>query len=856
MRIGRLSLKAKLIVMSMAMILIPIVIINLFALYQIQELNSEFVAQAEQGVTEEAGIGLLHLAQTGKERVEQFLAQGRQGLRSVSSSPDLQDYLAARQGKDEVLNEFTRREMSRFLHGVQMSAEAQQRLVATVEKNPELSAGQLNESGEQFLASRLRQTSFGENGYPFVLDSRGNTIVHPRSDVEGKNAIRDLELHQLQSVLENRSADKVRFLSYEYQGREKFVAYSYIPEWDWIVCASAYWADMTRMAASQAKDSFIASLEGIATAARLQTGEGSRAAVNRIRLLDFQGKVMAAHGSKKQKESGDIEADTPWFVQAKETAQGKMVNAGLHINPRTEEVEMVMAAPVYQQDKLQAVAAIDLDWSVVWDMISKLSSRDSGYMTIQDNRGFLVSHPKYTLKDQINVSDEKFGELAEVVRNEILAGKEGLDRYTFGGEEKYQAFTPVKVGDTTYSIIATVPVDAFLHTAQKMQDTAQASFTSILTSISGGALLFALIGLAAAWYFGRRIAAPIQGIIQGLASSSSQVSSASNQLSSSSQSMAEGSNEQASSLEETSSSLEEMSSQTKHTADNASQAEQAMDQGRQEVEGGVEAMRKMSSAIDEIKGSSEETSKIIKTIDDIAFQTNLLALNAAVEAARAGEAGKGFAVVAEEVRNLAQRSAEAAKNTAELIEKSQNSAGQGVNVAQDVSDRLKRIHDNVSKVDTLVKEIAAAGKEQAQGIEQVNTAVAEMDKVVQQNASDSEESASAAQELSSQASELDRMVHELTAIVGGTGKNSLEKQIRTGPEQGTSGKNSRSGRPSAQRVQSRKHGDEKNRNRSRQNTGSGHIQHPESRQAQSREKNQDQSPERVIPLDDDDFKDF
>ncbi|MFO7877418.1 MAG: hypothetical protein R6U55_12630, partial [Desulfovermiculus sp.] len=63
MRIGTMSLKAKLIIMSMAMVLIPIVVINVFALFQFQNFNEQVVAQAEEGVTREAGTGLEHLAE-------------------------------------------------------------------------------------------------------------------------------------------------------------------------------------------------------------------------------------------------------------------------------------------------------------------------------------------------------------------------------------------------------------------------------------------------------------------------------------------------------------------------------------------------------------------------------------------------------------------------------------------------------------------------------------------------------------------------------------------------------------------------------------------------------------------------
>ncbi|MGM0454337.1 MAG: HAMP domain-containing methyl-accepting chemotaxis protein [Thermodesulfobacteriota bacterium] len=360
----------------------------------------------------------------------------------------------------------------------------------------------------------------------------------------------------------------------------------------------------------------------------------------------------------------------------------------------------------------------------------------------------------------------------------------------------------------------------------------QAANQRAKTSMGIVALAALIVGIGLATVITLGITRPLREIIDNLSTGSEEVASASSQVSTASQQLAEGSSEQASTLEQTASSLEEMAAQTRQNADNADQADMAVKETAQVVETGVSAMERMNSSINEIKNSADETSRIIKTIDDIAFQTNLLALNAAVEAARAGEAGKGFAVVAEEVRKLAQRSAEAAQNTARLIEKSQENAVNGVGMADEVAGQLDAIKKHSEKVNTLIAEITAASKEQAEGIEQVNTAASQMDKVVQQNAADSEESASAAEELTAQAGEMEKMVAALEVVVGGRRQNDAQP---------VSGK-----------------AVEKAANRQRQHAGA--QRHPnaassgtaQTRPAGNRRKKQDH----VIPLDEDEFSDF
>ncbi|MBM3317682.1 MAG: methyl-accepting chemotaxis protein [Candidatus Eisenbacteria bacterium] len=290
-------------------------------------------------------------------------------------------------------------------------------------------------------------------------------------------------------------------------------------------------------------------------------------------------------------------------------------------------------------------------------------------------------------------------------------------------------------------------------------------FLRLLTLVALAICVAGVIGLGL--LIERDITRVFRRVAVALAEGAAQVAAASRQVSASSQSLARGSSDQASSIQETSSSLEEISAMTKRNALGATEANGEVEESVRLLASGQEAMERLSQAILEIKRSSHETARIVKTIDEIAFQTNLLALNAAVEAARAGEAGRGFAVVAEEVRHLARRAGDAARETAALIEDSISNSERGVGVAAETATAFESIAATAKMVHHHVAEIAAASREQSQGLEQINGAVGQMDSVTQQNAATAEESASAAQELNAQAEQLRGLVADLMRLIGG-----------------------------------------------------------------------------------------
>lgn len=453
-------------------------------------------------------------------------------------------------------------------------------------------------------------------------------------------------------------------------------------------------------------------------------------------------------------------SDRDYFREAK---AGKANVGSVVISKVSKAPILTFGAPIYSRSKqLIGVAGTAVNISFLTEKVSNTKLGKTGFGCAVNKNGVIIAHPNNEMILKLDITKEAG---MEALSSRMIKGETDADTYTLKGKKRVAGFAPVPLAGWSVCV------------AQDYSEFMAPVYHLIGVIVVVGLILLALT-IAGVFVFARGIALPIGRIAGDLDDASEQVAAASSQVASASQQLAEGASEQASALEETSSSLEEMSSMTRQNADNAAQAKGLMGEARKIVEKVDEQMKNMVTAIQDVSRSSEETGKIIKTIDEIAFQTNLLALNAAVEAARAGEAGAGFAVVADEVRNLAMRAAEAAKNTSSLIENTIVTVKNSCDLTQQTQDAFKENMAITGKVGQLVDEIAAASNEQAQGIGQIGKAVAEMDKVVQQTAANAEESASASEEMNAQAVQMKGYVDSLVTIIDGAGQTGVGRSSR------------------------------------------------------------------------------
>ncbi|MCW7755014.1 methyl-accepting chemotaxis protein [Desulfobotulus sp. H1] len=242
------------------------------------------------------------------------------------------------------------------------------------------------------------------------------------------------------------------------------------------------------------------------------------------------------------------------------------------------------------------------------------------------------------------------------------------------------------------------------------------------------------------------------------------VAAAAEEMTASAQAMAQKMETSSGNLNSVASAMEEMTSTIGEIATNTAKANTSTEESVKRIEGFARMMQ-------ELGGAAQEIGKVTETINGISDQTNLLALNATIEAARAGDAGKGFAVVAGEIKELASQTARATGDIRQKINGIQTAADKATADIETIVHGIQNVNHIVGTIAAAIEEQSSAIGEVAANIasasgmvEEANGQSSEMNQVSGEIARDMASVSAAATQVESASRQVQETVRELSAL--------------------------------------------------------------------------------------------
>jgi HAMP domain-containing protein len=440
------------------------------------------------------------------------------------------------------------------------------------------------------------QSRICETGYPFVVDSTGKFIIHPKTEWVGKNIVADAQVSQFESVLKERQAGTYPQVACVLDGQPSLVVYTYYAPMDWVICSGVPRRELMASAEASSFQNLQEDIQALYKTSVLKAGGKEAPVFTQIRFIDAQGNEVVNLAQGKFSDRLGNRATADWFLACTKAQPGEIVNTGCVISQNTQEPEMRLAMPVFVENQFAGAAVLNVHWPAITAMVAEEKYGKSGYAYIINDAGVVLSHPKYSLRENLNLTDPAQGELAPLVKNEMLAGKSAIATYVFQDVKKYAYYRPLKVGARTYSFVATCPVSELMDTVEAIQQESSRSLRAATYTFLTAGTIIAFLGAFFGLVFAARLARSLDEISALLDEASEKVMNASINISEASQRLAEGSTEQASSLEESSAALAQLAAQAKSNASGATQARTLTLDSQKVVEFTSGAMHQLSKA--------------------------------------------------------------------------------------------------------------------------------------------------------------------------------------------------------------------------------------------------------------------
>jgi methyl-accepting chemotaxis protein len=383
-------------------------------------------------------------------------------------------------------------------------------------------AGVVDLRSHYFIISMMIEpVLYGETGYLFIINEDGVVVSHPQysisDDMDISNPANGAELAAI--VNNNMVTGQTGFNTYTDAGEEYYIAYAPLSVGNdqYSIAATVPLNELNDLALNEAYNALVNTFRSFQMNKLLVIAGETYDLYCHLTLTDATGNelICTEEGTVVTDQSRNY-STTPWFTSASALEEGNIVfsDVAAEVMEMGDTEDMIhISAPIYNSGEFVGVVDLRCHYFIISDIISQVTIGKTGYVYIINEDGVLVSHPDYSISDNMDISNPANGEdLANIVDNHMLNGETGFGDYSFENTNYYAAFAPLTVGDDQYTIAVSIPVDEAEESAHKLGNSIQdKTDSSINMSLLIVGIVVAIV-IVISFVFARAIIKPVNQV--------------------------------------------------------------------------------------------------------------------------------------------------------------------------------------------------------------------------------------------------------------------------------------------------------------------------------------------------------
>ncbi|MBF0100786.1 MAG: Cache 3/Cache 2 fusion domain-containing protein [Desulfobacterales bacterium] len=360
------------------------------------------------------------------------------------------------------------------------------------------------------LHMSILSNTIGQHGLTFVVDSQGELIIHPQSELIGQNIVNDLHIDSFKTIFVN-PVDQNQFtpIDFEWNAQKMKAKLALLTDLNWIPVVAANQHDFSKNKLVQ--DQVKEEIRQIYETSTVDIENKDIPIYRNIRLFLPDGKSVLTFnsGNWDDKPSSLSSNDFSNFLNNKSSEP--VWNAGIIIDEN--QTLLRIASPIIFNNHLLGFVNIDVLWDLLVKPIQANAVKQALNTFIVDMSGAFVLSPSSEKQQFKTLQAYNNPQLTEHFEKKIKQGMKGDMTLNLNGIDYYVIYEPLKLWQKNYGILMGIPSDKFLSLANTIKTNSQKSLQTIWVTILVLGIFLVILGLVLGFWLSNVFVQPITKVV-------------------------------------------------------------------------------------------------------------------------------------------------------------------------------------------------------------------------------------------------------------------------------------------------------------------------------------------------------